>query len=280
MVLGMHRSGTSAVSLSLRVFGARHGDRLVGGLSSNPRGHWEDIDVLRLNERMFEAIHTRWDSPSPVTPRDVRHLAGKGFVGAAAGLLRDKIAANGFYAVKDPRMTKLLPFWRKAFQAAEIQPYSIIVFRNPASVVASLHKRDKLPPAQGYLLWASHMLECFRHARHLAHLFVNYDEFIENPKKILNAIADHLSLSVNAGEFEMIARDFLDKSLRHTKFDARRLYDDDCCPREIALAYERLERMRREPVNSRPETGNLVRISGMLRSCLRSAGLLTGGAAR
>ncbi|MDR2744920.1 MAG: hypothetical protein LBB66_06995, partial [Desulfovibrio sp.] len=48
MVLGMHRSGTSAVSLSLRVFGARHGDSLVGGLSSNPKGHWEDIDVLRL----------------------------------------------------------------------------------------------------------------------------------------------------------------------------------------------------------------------------------------
>ena len=113
MVLGMHRSGTSAVSLSLRVFGARHGDRLVGGLSSNPKGHWEDIDVLRLNERMFEAIHTRWDSPSPVTPRDVRHLAGKGFVGAAAGLLRDKIAANGFYAVKDPRMTK--PFRRRKY---------------------------------------------------------------------------------------------------------------------------------------------------------------------
>jgi hypothetical protein len=268
MVLGMHRSGTSAVSLSLRVFGARHGDRLVGGLSSNPRGHWEDIDVLRLNERMFETIHTRWDSPSPVTPRDVRHLVGKGFVGIAAGLLRDKIAANGFYAVKDPRMTKLLPFWRKAFQAAEIQPYSVIVFRNPASVVASLHKRDRLPSEQGYLLWASHMLECFRHARHFAHLFVNYDEFIENPEKILTAVADRFRLSVNAEEFEMIARDFLDRGLRHTKFDARHLYGDTCCPREIALVYEQMLRMTS---GSRPEIDNFVKLAEMLWNCLQNA---------
>ena len=124
------------------------------------------------------------------------------------------------------------------------------------------------------------MLECIRHAHHFVHFFVNYDEFIENSEKILTAVADRFRLSVNTAEFEMIARDFLDKGLRHTKFDARHLYDDASCPREIALAYERLGRMRREPVNSRPETGNLVRISGMLRSCLRSAGLLTGGAAR
>jgi hypothetical protein len=271
MVLGMHRSGTSAVSLSLRVFGARHGDRLVGGLTSNPRGHWEDIDVLRLNERMFEAIHTRWDSPSPVTPRDVRHLMGKGFVEAAAGLLRDKIAANGFYALKDPRMTKLLPFWRKAFQAAEIQPYSVIVFRNPASVVASLRKRDNLPPIQGYLLWASHMLECFRYARHFAHFFVNYDEFIENPEKILTAVANRFRLSVNAGEFEMIARDFLDKSLRHTKFDARYLCDDAGCPREIALAYEQMLRMLSSGC---PGTDNFINFVKSLRDCLRNAGLI------
>jgi hypothetical protein len=270
MVLGMHRSGTSAVSLSLRVFGARHGDRLVGGLPSNPRGHWEDIDVLRLNERMFEAICTRWDSPSPVTPRDVRILSEKGFVGAAAGLLRDKVAANGFYAVKDPRMTKLLPFWRRVFQAAEIQPYAVIVFRNPASVVASLYKRDKLPQVQGYLLWASHMLECFHHARHFAHLFVNYDEFIEKPEKILTAIADHFRLPVDTAEFEMLARDFLDRGLRHTKFDARHLYDDPGCPREIALAYER---MQRTLSGGRPETGNFVKLAGILRNCLRNAAL-------
>jgi hypothetical protein len=270
MVLGMHRSGTSAVSLSLRVFGARHGDHLVGGLSSNPRGHWEDIDVLRLNERMFEALRTRWDSLAPVTPQDVRRLAEEGFVEIAAGLLRSKIAANGFYAVKDPRMTKLLPFWRKAFQAAGIQPYSVIVFRNPASVVASLRKRDNLPPIQGYLLWASHMLECFRHARHFAHLFVNYDEFIENPQKILNAIADRFRLSVNAAEFEMIARDFLDRGLRHTKFDARHLCGDACCPREVALAYEQ---MLRTLSSGRPETGNFVNLVGILRNCLRNAAL-------
>jgi hypothetical protein len=272
MVLGMHRSGTSAVSLSLRVFGARHGDRLVGGLSSNPRGHWEDVDVLRLNERMFEAVRTRWDNPSPVTSREVRCLAGKGFVGVAAGLLRDKIAANGFYAVKDPRMTKLLPFWRKAFQAAEIQPYFVIAFRNPASVVASLYKRDKLPPAQGYLLWASHMLECFRHARRFAHFFVNYDEFIEHPEKILTAIADRFRLSVNAEEFEMIARDFLDKGLRHTKYDARRLYGDACCPREIALVYERIERI--QSGHGRPESGDFLKFARLLRNCLRNAGML------
>ena len=164
-------------------------------------------------------------------------------------------------------MTKLLPFWRRAFEAASTRPLVVFVFRNPASVAASLHKRDKLSLPHGYLLWASHMLECFRHARHFAHIFINYDAFIDNPGEGIAAIADCFRLPVDMAEFTLIERDFLDKKLRHTKFDAGYLYTDAHCPPGVALAYERMLRI---PPDGRPGTGDCLELTRILRACLQS----------
>jgi hypothetical protein len=243
LVLGMHRGGTSAVSCSLRVFGANHGENLVGGLSSNPYGHWEDLDVLRHNEHMLNLLDTRWDAISPLDEYGVRILEQQGFVESSAALLRRKIASNGFYALKEPRLTKLLPLWHKVFQSMDLQPYTLVVCRNPASVAASLNKRDGMNHRHGYRLWASYMLECFHFARESTHALVNYDAFLENPERKLRAIADFFRLPVIAAEYEMIVSNFLDAGLRHTVFDVAYLYEDKACPREVALMYEELHHL-------------------------------------
>ncbi|MDR1777430.1 MAG: sulfotransferase [Desulfovibrio sp.] len=243
LILGMHRGGTSAVSRSLRIFGASHGDDLVGGLSSNPLGHWEDIDVLRLDDAMLEALGMRWDSLEAVTERDVQILERQGFHIKASQLLADKIKANRFYALKEPRMTKLLPFWNKIL--APLRPHCVIVFRNPASVAESLYKRDRLPPERGYLLWAVHMLECFRYAGEDTHLLVNYDDFMDDAEAALRRIARFFSLPVIADELNLVLNGFLHQNLRHTRYDARHLRGNPACPEQIGLMYEDMECLSR-----------------------------------
>jgi hypothetical protein len=215
---------------------------------------------------MLEGLSMRWDSIAPVTERDVRRLAADGFIETAAGLLRNKISANGFYAVKDPRMTKLLPFWHKTFRAAAVRPYAVIVFRNPASVVASLQKRDKLSPGHGYLLWAGHMMECLCHAPDFFHFFINYDEFIENPQSVVETAAKHFRLSLDTDELEFLRRDFLSRELRHSNFNTRHLRRDAACPREIVLVCERLEQSGRAcPLDA----DVCLKLAGLLRNCLQ-----------
>lgn len=45
VVLGMHRSGTSAITRGLQVLGVELGDQLMpGAVGDNEKGYWEDSD--------------------------------------------------------------------------------------------------------------------------------------------------------------------------------------------------------------------------------------------
>ena len=61
VVLGMHRSGTSAITRALKVLGVDLGDRLMLAVEGdNNKGYWEDIDFNALNIEMLRAIGKDW----------------------------------------------------------------------------------------------------------------------------------------------------------------------------------------------------------------------------
>jgi len=62
VVLGMHRSGTSAVAGCLERLGICMGRRLAPGDEWNPGGYFEDRDLVELNDRLLSAQGIRWDS--------------------------------------------------------------------------------------------------------------------------------------------------------------------------------------------------------------------------
>ena len=50
VVLGMHRSGTSAITRGLKVLGVELGDQLIAAVEGdNSKGYWEDSDLNTLN---------------------------------------------------------------------------------------------------------------------------------------------------------------------------------------------------------------------------------------
>ena len=63
LVLGMHRSGTSAVTRVLNLLGAELGDDLMPAGSDNPGGFWEYRGVVELHERLLAngVLHTPYD---------------------------------------------------------------------------------------------------------------------------------------------------------------------------------------------------------------------------
>ena len=57
IVLGMHRSGTSAVTRGLECIGAHLGDDLLPpSEAENPRGFYEDVPLLELSEQVLETL--------------------------------------------------------------------------------------------------------------------------------------------------------------------------------------------------------------------------------
>ena len=78
VVLGMHRSGTSAVVKALSCLGVDLGDDFMPSGDDNPKGFFEDKAVNQLNIEMLEVIGQRWFSLSLVTDADVALLVRMG----------------------------------------------------------------------------------------------------------------------------------------------------------------------------------------------------------
>src|SRR5690606_4349244 len=60
IVLGMHRSGTSAVSGVLAKLGAQAPRSLMPPTQDNPRGYWESSELMKFHDRVLESAGHRW----------------------------------------------------------------------------------------------------------------------------------------------------------------------------------------------------------------------------
>ncbi|MBC7193997.1 MAG: glycosyl transferase, partial [Marinobacter sp.] len=143
VVLGMHRSGTSAITRGLQVLGVGLGDRLIPPMEGiNDKGFFEDIDLNALNNEILQALGSDWHYLSPIETSDVDALRKKGYFLRAVELLRQKVGDAPTFGFKDPRVAKLLPFWKDVFAHCKFDVGYILAVRHPLSVVKSLAKRD------------------------------------------------------------------------------------------------------------------------------------------
>ena len=158
VVLGMHRSGTSAITRGLQVMGVSLGNKLMPPVADNKKGFWEDLDVVAINNEMLNFCGRCWHSIDPIQQIDVELLCDQGYLSRAIGLLQDKIVGHKRFAFKDPRTAKMLPFWIRVFATGNLDVRYILALRNPSSVAKSLAQRDQFSPEKSYLLWIDHML--------------------------------------------------------------------------------------------------------------------------
>ena len=68
LVLGMHRSGTSALTRLLNLHGAVLGDDLLPAGHDNPSGFWELREAVAIHERLLAGLGMAWDDPRALPP--------------------------------------------------------------------------------------------------------------------------------------------------------------------------------------------------------------------
>ena len=68
VVLGMHRSGTSAITRGLQELGADLGpDLMPAAEGDNDKGFWEDMGAYRINERILSKLGSSWDGLAEIS---------------------------------------------------------------------------------------------------------------------------------------------------------------------------------------------------------------------
>ena len=184
LVLGMHRSGTSALAGALHALGFGLPDNLLPPAPDNPGGYFESKTLTRLNEEILVAAGTSWHDPSPIPPEWFESAAALAFRERAAALVEKALAASPMIVLKDPRLCRLLPFWRACLTELEVAFGAVLILRDPREVARSLQLRvlneltrpgGPLSIARAHWLWLRYVLEAEHGSRDLPRALLTYE---------------------------------------------------------------------------------------------------------
>jgi len=193
LVLGMHRSGTSALTRVLNLLGAALPDSLLEANEFNATGYWEPTDVVAVNQAWLRSLSADWDAP--FIADDAFELPATA-VSDAANVIK---AAYGLepdvIALKDPRSTLFAHFWRQALENAGYTPHQVIIHRPAGEVVQSLAHRDDFTPDEAALLWAWYGVKALIAHRDAGGVVITYAQLRQDWRQTVEGIRTHCGLS-------------------------------------------------------------------------------------
>lgn len=269
LVLGMHRSGTSAVTGMLSHLGVPLGKRLYEGHQGvNEKGYFENAEIADINDEVLLAAGSSWDDILPLAEGWQRRDEVRRLRCALQRSLERQVAGHAVFGVKDPRLCRLLPWWQEMIAELAMDVRYIIVIRSPHEVAASLRRRDGFSLEKGLLLWIKHMDTVARlpDVAHMLHL--EYDEVVKQPAAIADAMSGFLG-KATGGVWPVTSSDggaepFIDEKLRH---HGQASPVPDCGPCDMSPIEREAERLY-EFLRSRCVPGeNGTRGSGTAASC-------------
>ncbi len=221
LVLGMHRSGTSALTRVLNLLGAELGDDLMPAGPDNPSGFWEHNGVVSAHERLLLALGRSWDDPRPMPDGWLESAAAHEAAREIEAVIRRDFDAAPLWAVKDPRLCRLLPLWRRVLGNLGIEPRVLLVSRHPREVMDSLAKRDGLPAPISELLWARYLLDATAGSEGCPRSMLAYVDLMEDWRQAITLAFDAIGLDLHADAEQAAQIDgFLRPQLRHHRADA------------------------------------------------------------
>lgn len=256
LVLGMHRSGTSATTAVLGKLGLAMPRTPMARHEENPTGYWESARLCALHDDMLREAGSRWDDWTAL-----RLVANRARTRKLLAVLAQEFDLSRFSTVKDPRICRMVPFWLDALATGGLSPRIVIPYRNPLEVAASLVKRGNgMTIEQGLLLWLRHVLDAEAETRDQRRVFLRYDRLIEDWPGTMARVGRALELEWPVAPAEVATEidAFLDRRLRRQMvaepelrlfhpwladtFDALDILSDES--RDPTVATDTLDRIR------------------------------------
>ena len=216
LVLGMHRSGTSATAGMLARLGAAAPATPIPGNAFNVRGYFESAPLNALHERLLAEAGSAWHDWGPLDGGRIAAAADGGAETALAGVFAAEYGDAPLVVLKDPRICRFVPLWRGVLARLGARPKAVIPLRHPLEVARSLERRDGMPLEKALLVWLRHSVDAEAATRDLPRCFFGYDELLADWEAVARRLAAELGL-VWPVPVEAAAEtgDFLSGHLRH-----------------------------------------------------------------
>jgi len=264
LVLGMHRSGTSAIAKRLESFGVNLGETLIPGKKDNIKGYQEDADFVQINRKIISWLGGDAGASLKQSRLILKDIPINYQI-EARKILSDRAGKYNNFGVKDPRFCLLLPFWLPLLKESFEKISIIFAYRNPANVIASLVTRQDAHPEKSYYLWLQYVAISLNDLSNHNFEFVNFDSLFEKGAHGIDKIFYHLSPEGQRPDINKINEyneKWLDKKLRHHQLPIQEIEAYNVIPKEVKQLASVIEMVI---------SGKLTKDSLEFRSALDSA---------
>jgi len=196
LILGMHRSGTSALARVVNLLGAQLGSRLLEPQAGvNAQGFWENADVVSGHEALLADLDRAWYDLRPLPVNWEDGPAARRLEEHLIRLLKSDFSAHPLIAVKDPRLCRFVAPWKRVLKRSGRRAKFVLILRDPEEVVRSLHLRDRFDHSTVRLMWLVHVLESERATRDDPRSILFYDELLAGWETTVERITGELELA-------------------------------------------------------------------------------------
>jgi hypothetical protein len=239
MVLGMHRSGTSALTRVLGLCGAALPRHNMDAADSNALGFWEPQPIVDAHDSFLSAAGTGWEAIADYPPAMFASETAAACRRTLADLARREYGDAPLFILKDPRVSRLMKLWRPVLGELGVEPRIIIMVRNPLEIAGSMKHRDGWGQHRTLIVWLRYMLAAERDTRDLPRCFVGYGQLMNGWRAVVDTITERLGIAFpNRGEaVEQEIDGFVRPDLRHHRHQADALLQRDDIAACVKLAY-------------------------------------------
>jgi hypothetical protein len=217
-VLGMGRSGTSAITRVLSLCGARLPEPLLGASDSNLSGHWEPIDAININNAFLSRHGASWYDPTLRLQGEIAFSAQEkeSYIEKIQAFIEGCCRQSPLLVIKEPRIAALAEFWFEASRRASTTAKVVVPIRHPDQVAASLAGRDGVSAELSNVLWLKYNFLAERSSRKLPRVFVEYFNLLSDWRREIARISERLAVDLR--DVDEAAIDlFLDRNLHRQR---------------------------------------------------------------
>lgn len=238
LVVGSGRSGTSAITRALQVLGVDLGDTLMpANPEFNRKGYFEDLEVFDFNNRLFEKIGSVWHDLNPV---DLPCLARRELQDRCIDLLTRKLDKKEVFGLKDPQISRIIPFWSDVAHQIDVADHYVIALRHPLSVARSLSRYTGFSIARCFEIWYTFTLDALNASASGRRVVISYENILRSPAAEISRIAKVIGVpfDLNSALLRTYSESFLDSADNRNGINSIPSYDFKDLPVKVEKLYD------------------------------------------
>jgi len=190
VVLGMHRSGTSALAGVLCGLGAAAPKKtLMGSDPCNQKGLFEALALAQAHDEFLAAAGSCWHDWRKFDLQWVHSRAAAQHSAKIRTVLMEEFGDEPMIVLKDPRICRFVPYTLLILADLNVSPVAVLPVRNPLEVALSLQRRDNFAVPKSIMLWLRHVLDAEYFSRSLSRYFLPYEGLLQNWRHHVDRIA-------------------------------------------------------------------------------------------